>query len=364
MKGEVILITGTSGAGKSTYAASLAVPVLSFDAIHNYATGETHYDRARFWAEQMDGHNCVAVDAWDLNRDADLSVFQDIFGARHLTVHFLYTTHVQRYLAHRSKVATGCFSFPPGQDTLTGNSDGWREWTLDLVRHIKSLAIQPKWVFRTDSNEIVPGSCEHLLATTETDCLEELCEWIDRRSSDPSYQTIELQDRVLREGYTTSGESWERIQRWGIDWHGKSVADLGCFHGYFCFKAEEAGAASVVGYDRSSGALAVAAKLAQLRASICVFKSAELSRTVFSKTFDVALLMNTLHHVSDQVSCLCSVFFAAREAVILEINKKEKPAIERIAGVAGFVKAGEMASHRITDDGQRVLLWFRRPTAR
>lgn len=66
---------------------------------------------------------------------------------------------------------------------------------------------------------------------------EELKKWIDTQEYDKYYQDIECIGLL---GYTKSFKTWENIKRL-VDWNGKKVADLGCFHGYFSFKAAKLG---------------------------------------------------------------------------------------------------------------------------
>ena len=57
------------------------------------------------------------------------------------------------------------------------------------------------------------------------------------------YQDVELSDKYIT-GLSKSYKTWERLETL-VDFKGKSVLDYGCNYGYFCFKAESAGASSI-----------------------------------------------------------------------------------------------------------------------
>ncbi len=151
------------------------------------------------------------------------------------------------------------------------------------------------------------------------------------KDHDWKYQDIEVLDLV---GYSESYKTWERI-RGLVDWRGKRVVDLGCFHGYFCFKAEDAGA-EASGFDRSPAVLAVARMINDLRGGRAVF-SEWVGGDVLPEC-DVVLCLNVLHHFADQDKAVSRM--RCRQA-IFEIKEESRPVVEN-----HFEVTRRLASHR------------------
>lgn len=162
------------------------------------------------------------------------------------------------------------------------------------------------------------------------------------KDHDKKYQDIEILNVV---GYSESYKTWERISDL-IDWKGKRVLDLGCFHGYFCFKVEDAGGV-VEGLDRSPAVLGVARRINDLRGGHVVFREwvggDELPEC------DVILCLNVLHHFKDQeksVSRMCC------GQAVFEIKEESRSAVEKY-----FAVTKEVGSHRAQ---RSILLCTRR----
>ncbi len=151
------------------------------------------------------------------------------------------------------------------------------------------------------------------------------------KDHDWKYQDIEILDF---KGYSQSDETWKRI-RGLVDWKGKRVLDLGCFHGYFCFKAEDAGA-EATGLDRSPSVLAIARAINDLRGGRAVFREWEGGDDL--PAGDVVLCLNVLHHFADQDKAVSRM--RCREAVF-EINAACRSAVEK-----HFEVVREVSSHR------------------
>lgn len=123
--------------------------------------------------------------------------------------------------------------------------------------------------------------------------------YLKSQTYDKLYQDI---NPISMIGYSKSFKTWNRIKNI-FDWNGKSVIDIGCFHGYFCFRAEEAGASSVLGLDRCVPALDTARKIAKLEQSKYT-SFMEWNEEDDIPIGDIALLLNVLHHFEDPLSVL------------------------------------------------------------
>jgi hypothetical protein len=148
---------------------------------------------------------------------------------------------------------------------------------------------------------------------------------------DKWYQDIEILHFI---GYTESHKTWERIKDL-VDWKRKSVNDLGCFHGYFAFKAEEAGAV-VWGFDQSSAALTTARMINDLRGGNVIFEEWVAGDAL--PECDVILCLNSLHHFENQERALSRM--RCKQA-IFEINEDCLPSVEKY-----FEVNRRVASHR------------------
>jgi len=124
-----------------------------------------------------------------------------------------------------------------------------------------------------------------------------------------------------------------------IDFEGKSVLDIGCWDGYFCFRAEQLGASRVVGLDNPRfrwGGLAGFEFLKEHFESSVEFREG----TIFDlplEEFDVVLCYGVLYHVSDPLAAMINCFHAARETVVFEglMTIGDEPVLKLLSGFDG-----------------------------
>jgi len=148
----------------------------------------------------------------------------------------------------------------------------------------------------------------------------EFRQYMNGLSYDKYYQDIEYIDFI---GYANSWKSWENIKDL-VDWRGKSVIDVGCFHGYYCFKAEKAGAINVIGIDKNEETLKVTRLLASLMNSKCTFIN--ITANDILPDTDILLCLNMFHYIPDQEAFLKTI---KAQLVIFEIDKEDLPKIEK-----------------------------------
>ena len=155
---------------------------------------------------------------------------------------------------------------------------------------------------------------------------------------DKNYQDIEC---LGIQGYDPSEPSWLKIvNNLGVEFAGKTVCDLGCFHGYYAIKAKEAGAISVIGLDRSEEILATArmiSKASDVHVDYALWESQEASPSC-----DIALLLNMLHHCPDPHSTLRNL---KCEEAVFEINEDQLPLVETYFDVMEMAE-GRTYPHR------------------
>jgi 2-polyprenyl-3-methyl-5-hydroxy-6-metoxy-1,4-benzoquinol methylase len=128
-------------------------------------------------------------------------------------------------------------------------------------------------------------------------------------------------------GYSRSYQTWERI-RGLVDWSGLSVVDLGCFHGYFSFRAKEAGASKVQGLDREEVVLGTSRMIGELEGLDVEFIQWDDSQEI--PECDVTLLLNALHHFVAPLECLKRI---RSEWVIFEVKKEQVAMISKVFDV-------------------------------
>jgi 2-polyprenyl-3-methyl-5-hydroxy-6-metoxy-1,4-benzoquinol methylase len=172
---------------------------------------------------------------------------------------------------------------------------------------------------------------------------KELKEYFDIQIYDKKYQDIECLGII---GYTSSYKTWDNIKDL-IEWKGKKVADLGCFHGYFAFKAAKLGAI-VTGLDISETVLKTTRYINEIEGNIISLKKWEGGDEV-SLDYDVALCLNVLHHFTDKKKALENI---KSKIAIFEVNINLLDIISEEFNVIKQIK-----SHRTDNSGMtRIIL--------
>ena len=180
---------------------------------------------------------------------------------------------------------------------------------------------------------------------------------LDKRQHDKYYQDIDLPSGLVISGYSQSRETWVRLCQL-IDFKGKEVLDIGCFHGFICFKAEESGAEKIHGLELNQDAIETARQVAWLRKSSVRFYQGDVVTFKADQVYDIVLALNMLHHVSDLGLALENLFRTGRQ-VVFEIPVTQEAAVIECADRFGFQLLGKTNSHR--DD--REIIIFTNPEA-
>ena len=169
---------------------------------------------------------------------------------------------------------------------------------------------------------------------------EEFRAHLAKQTYDKLYQDIQPISMI---GYSKSFLSWNNIKNL-IDWKGLSIVDLGCFHGYFCFRAEDAGAAKATGLDAAEVVLNTTRFIAKLENStVTEFHQWHDGDPI--PAADVTLCLNALHHFSNPLGCLKDI---RSPRAIFEIPTTQEPLVASV-----FTTIKRQASHR---SGRVILL--------
>lgn len=130
------------------------------------------------------------------------------------------------------------------------------------------------------------------------------------------YQRIEL-PYGLSTGGVDRGPTARRVLP--ADLEGKSVLDLGCKHGYFCFEAKRRGAGRVVGVDVDPDSVEKARLLADCLGLDVSFEGLDIEEDPLPEPFDYVLCLNLLHHLRDPLAALDRLTAITRERLVLEV---------------------------------------------
>jgi len=133
------------------------------------------------------------------------------------------------------------------------------------------------------------------------------------------YQYIEFPYGLNNDGARGCIDTWNRIKH--LEWEGKTVCDLGCYAGYFCFELEKAGA-KPTGIDMP-GIINQAQNFGFMKGSKVKFVGKDLDIHPVHINYDVILLLNTLHHLRSPLFTLWNIFQKGK-MVILETELPKK----------------------------------------
>lgn len=127
-----------------------------------------------------------------------------------------------------------------------------------------------------------------------------------------------------------------------IEFQGRTVLDIGCNTGFFLFESLQAGAAHAVGYEGSvshASFVEYAAKLLKLERCLkihCEYYDFEIQR----QYFDIALLLNVLHHVGDDYGDSALTIEQARLSMLRQLNELSR-SVDRVVFQLGFNWRGD-----------------------
>jgi len=106
---------------------------------------------------------------------------------------------------------------------------------------------------------------------------------------------------------------------------GKSVLDIGCANGFFCFEAEARGAASVVGIELKEKRFKHANLLKQVLSSSVEFLQIDILNNLLTEQFDYVLLLNVIHHLKEPCHALRRISDLTKERLIIEFPSFKDP---------------------------------------
>jgi 2-polyprenyl-3-methyl-5-hydroxy-6-metoxy-1,4-benzoquinol methylase len=99
---------------------------------------------------------------------------------------------------------------------------------------------------------------------------------------------------------------------------GKTVLDVGCALGYFCFEAERRGASRVVGIELKDSRYRQALLLKDIKDSRVEFLQRDAIASPPEDQFDYVCCLNVIHHLKEPFYAVRSLSRITRERLILE----------------------------------------------
>lgn len=104
----------------------------------------------------------------------------------------------------------------------------------------------------------------------------------------------------------------------GEDLAGKSVLDIGCAYGFFCFEAEKRNAARVVGTELKQHRFVGSHIMKLLYESKSVFLFQDIFSEPLNETFEIVLFLNVIHHLHEPVKALRVLAAICTEQLVIE----------------------------------------------
>ncbi len=130
------------------------------------------------------------------------------------------------------------------------------------------------------------------------------------------YQRIE----IFKKNYTLGQDRSESLRFLDKDYTGKSVLDIGCAYGYFCFEAEKRNAARVIGTELKRYRFIGCNILKEIFRSNCEFLFQDVFNDLLddANCFDTVLLFNVIHHLKEPIKALRIAAQLCNEKLIIE----------------------------------------------
>ena len=100
-----------------------------------------------------------------------------------------------------------------------------------------------------------------------------------------------------------------------------SVLDIGCNEGYFCFKAAELGAKSVIGIDKTKKWIDAANTRNTYESILFIHSDLSYLSTIAQESIDVVLLLSTMHYLCNPENLDINGIPKIFEAIIMLLKK-------------------------------------------
>jgi adenylate kinase family enzyme len=338
-----IFLTGITASGKTYWAKKLSselnIPYYDFDFHWSFQNKDSNYEKA-FLNELP---NSFIIDAIPyINRYKD---FQEYRKKNDIEIICLFNSDIMGWVYNIMNKSFYTAKSPQFK------IDFYTAWIyfytteIDLIKPTKfydnaTSLLMTSEEFQTQREKIINQLKE--LKSKNQPLLKDYLDSFNPKKFDKFYQDIECIDFI---GYSKSYKTWENIKDL-VEWKNKSVIDLGCYHGYFSFKADQAGALKVIGLEMHDSVLHITKLIKHINSSKAEFEVWGCGQP--TPKADIALVLNVLHHATDVEETLKNI---NTKIAIFEIERTQIDLIKK-----HFKIIKEADSHRIDKNQNRVIL--------
>jgi len=167
-----------------------------------------------------------------------------------------------------------------------------------------------------------------MVTVTREEVLSFISELENLQNYDRYYQTIDLPYGISLLGYERTELTWQLIAKL-VDFRGKTVLDAGCYHGFCCRGAEDAGARRVFGLDRVPKIIENAKRIGDMWGYETSFIQADLDEFTDSVDFDIVMCLNTIQYCKNPRKVV-EKLFACGSTVIWEAHREFKKLFDAV----------------------------------
>lgn len=354
---EIIVVIGDGGGGKTTYCKRLekeGYKYVSWDKNFDYSINLHNklllYNTLKNINDLIGDAQKVVIDGYSCQTDANLKYFKEIIsGDVKVRIPFApeyIIAHRRAAVGHHFKISveniksnySNLLKNNPGAIFIDMKDD---DRIIHEFKDIKDFA-----EFWKEYNKIPTQDDKRAFFKSLTN---DKPEW--------KYQDIEMFP-YFHIGYIKAYYSWVRMKEI-VDFSLKTVLDIGCLHGYYCFKAHEENAKIVVGLDKNPASLLTAKKIRDLKQYPVSFMLGDIQNKLYLPKRDVTLVLNMFHCIKNIEQGLYNVFLNTKQ-VIFEFNPEQEASTTDFAKSMGFAKRFTMSSHRIdhVTKKNRILTYY------
>jgi 2-polyprenyl-3-methyl-5-hydroxy-6-metoxy-1,4-benzoquinol methylase/adenylate kinase len=338
MNKKLIIVTGLSGTGKTSFAKYYAQKnnglFIDFDLLFNYKKPDYQIFLNRFLdLIKSSNKKLFIIDGYIVNQSPSISFLKNELNM-----------DIKLCL---------CFASP--EAILKRQEKKVHDNKIDKILSEEEIKESTKNLFlsiiQQDPNPILIDTTNNTFEKIKKEKWTQI--WneklfiseLSQKNYDKYYQTIEFPSGNTIKGYSKSEKSWEKIKDL-IDFKNKTVLDIGCFHGFFSFKIEEAGAKRIVGIEKNKYAVSTTRQLSWLKNSKVLFLNKEIETFKSKNNYDIVLVLNMLHYVKNLEKTLNNIFNLGK-LIIFEIQTKQEKIILKCAKEHNFKILLKTNSHRL-----------------
>jgi len=190
---------------------------------------------------------------------------------------------------------------------------------------------------------------------TEADVEQFKRDLANQEHYDRYYQTIMLPFGLSLQGYERTEDTWQIIQE-NVDFRGKTVLDVGCYHGYCCFMAEDAGAISVIGLEKQERILVFTKRIRDMWHYQTKLLQEDIDNYVLTNRFDIVLCLNMIQYVQNPQSVAWKLCTAGR-LVVVEATEEHKRLFDN---VTSHILIKTLESPRTRDLKRKLYIYQKR----